>query len=81
MMAVDCLALMRTLGHDRFAVVGHDRGALVALRLALDHPEAVTRLAYLGTVPIGEALARVNAEFAIAYWHWFSTLSPMSLSG
>lgn len=47
-MAADCLALMRSLGHDRFAVVGHDRGGYVALRLALDHPEAVTRLAFLG---------------------------------
>ena len=75
-MAADCLALMRALGHDRFAVVGHDRGALVALRLALDHPEVVTRLAYLGTVPIGEALARANAEFATAYWHWFFYAQP-----
>jgi haloacetate dehalogenase len=51
-MAADCLALMRSLGHDQFAVVGHDRGSYVALRLALDHPEAVTRLAFLGLVPI-----------------------------
>jgi len=58
-MATDCLALMRALGHDQFAVVGHDRGSYVALRLALDHPEAATRLAFLGAVPIGEALARV----------------------
>jgi haloacetate dehalogenase len=70
-MAADCLALMRSLGHDQFAVVGHDRGGYVALRLALDHPEAVTRLAFLGLVPIGEALARVNARFAASWWHWF----------
>ena len=75
-MAMDCLALMRALGHDRFAVVGHDRGALVALRLALDHPEAVARLAYLGAVPIGEALARVNARFATKWWHWFFVAQP-----
>ncbi len=70
-MATDCLALMRSLGHDQFAVVGHDRGGYVALRLALDHPEAVTRLAFLGLVPIGEALARVSARFAVNWWHWF----------
>ncbi len=46
-MARDCIALMRSLGHDRFAVVGHDRGCYAALRLALEHPEAVTQLAVL----------------------------------
>ena len=75
-MAADCLALMRSLGHDQFAVVGHDRGSYVALRLALDHPEAVTRLAFLGLVPIGEALARVNARFAANWWHWFFYAQP-----
>jgi haloacetate dehalogenase len=70
-MARDCLALMRSLGHDRFAVVGHDRGAYVALRCALDHPASVTALAVLDAVPIGEALARADAKFASAWWHWF----------
>jgi haloacetate dehalogenase len=70
-MAGDCLALMAALGHRRFAVVGHDRGAYVALRAALDHPAAVTALAVLDAVPIGEALARCDARFAAAWWHWF----------
>jgi haloacetate dehalogenase len=70
-MAADCLALMRALGHDRFAVVGHDRGAYVALRTALDHPAAVTALVVLDAVPIGEALARCDARFAASWWHWF----------
>jgi haloacetate dehalogenase len=70
-MAGDCLALMAALGHDRFAVAGHDRGSYVALRLALDHPDAVTALAVLDSVPIGEALARCDARFAAAWWHWF----------
>ena len=70
-MAGDCLALMAALGHERFAVVGHDRGAYVALRTALDHPAAVTALAVLDAVPIGEALARADARFAAAWWHWF----------
>ena len=70
-MAADCLALMATLGHERFAVAGHDRGAYVALRTALDHPAAVTALAVLDAVPIGEALARCDARFAARWWHWF----------
>jgi haloacetate dehalogenase len=70
-MANDCVALMKALGHDRFAVVGHDRGALVALRLAMDHPATVTRLGYLGAVPVWEALARISVKFATDWWHWF----------
>jgi haloacetate dehalogenase len=70
-MARDCVELMRTLGHERFAVVGHDRGAYVALRTALDHPAAVDHLAILDAVPIGEALARCDADFAARWWHWF----------
>jgi len=46
---------MRDLGHERFAVVAHDRGSYVAMRLALDAPEVVTALAVLDCVPIGEA--------------------------
>jgi haloacetate dehalogenase len=70
-MAADCLALMRALGHERFTVAGHDRGAYVALRTALDHPAAVSALAVLDAVPIGEALARCDAHFAASWWHWF----------
>ena len=70
-MARDCAALMHVLGHERYAVVGHDRGAYVAQRLALDYPEVVTHLGFLGGVPIGEALARCDARFARAWWHWF----------
>jgi haloacetate dehalogenase len=70
-MARDSVALMRALGHERFAVVGHDRGAYVAFRTALDHPEAVRALAVLDAVPIAEALGRADAAFAEAWWHWF----------
>ncbi|WP_333777153.1 alpha/beta fold hydrolase [Streptomyces sp. IBSBF 3136] len=70
-MAGDCLAVMRRLGHDRFAVVGHDRGAYVATRLALDHPESVSALSVLDAVPIWEALQRCDATFAASWWHWF----------
>ncbi|GAA2214716.1 alpha/beta hydrolase [Nonomuraea monospora] len=70
-MARDMVALMRTLGHERFAVAGHDRGSYVAHRLAADHPGAVTRLVVMDGIPIGEALARADARFAAAWWHWF----------
>jgi haloacetate dehalogenase len=70
-MARDNVALMATLGFDRFAVVGHDRGAYVAHRLAADHIARVTHLAVLDAVPIGAALARCTAAFAQKWWHWF----------
>ena len=70
-MAADCLALMRALGHRRFCVAGHDRGLYVAQRLALDHPGAVARLCLLDGIPIGEALARCDAKFAASWYHWF----------
>jgi haloacetate dehalogenase len=70
-MARDAVALMRALGHERFTVVGHDRGAYAAFRTALDHPRSVRALAVLDAVPIAEALDRANAAFAEAWWHWF----------
>jgi haloacetate dehalogenase len=70
-MARDSVALMRALGHERFAVAGHDRGSYVAFRTAMDHPHAVTALAVLDSIPIGEALARADVRFASAWWHWF----------
>lgn len=75
-MAHDIVDLMGQLGHERFAVVGHDRGAYVALRIALDHPAVVTHLVVLDAVPIGEALARADATFATAWWHWFFFAQP-----
>jgi haloacetate dehalogenase len=70
-MAADCVALMDALGHSRFAVAGHDRGAYVAFRTALDHPERVERLVVMDAIPIGEALARCDVRFASSWWHWF----------
>ena len=70
-LARDCVALMRSLGHGRFAVAGHDRGSYVAARLALDSPDAVSAVVVMDSVPIGEALARADARFAAAWWHWF----------
>ena len=74
--AADLVTLMRHLGHETFAVAGHDRGCYVALRLALDHPGAVARLAVLDGIPISEALARADERFARSWWHWFFFGAP-----
>ena len=69
--ARDCVALMRHLGYQRFAVIGHERGSYTAFRTAMDHPETITHLGILDGVPILEALERCNAQFATKWWHWF----------
>ena len=75
-MAADQMAAMASLGFDQFAVAGHDRGGRVAHRMALDHPEVVTRLALLDIIPTRVAFARTDAEFARAYYHWFFLNQP-----
>jgi len=70
-MAGDCAELMSRLGHESFVVVGHDRGAYVATRLALDHAESVVGAVIMDGVPIVERLERCDAKFASAWWHWF----------
>jgi haloacetate dehalogenase len=70
-MAQDQVALMRKLGHSTFAVAGHDRGGRVAHRMALDHPEAITRLALLDIAPTATMYALTNKEFATRYFWWF----------
>jgi haloacetate dehalogenase len=70
-MAADVVAVLRMLGHQRFAVVGHDRGALVALRAALDHRDAVDRLVIMDGLPIVEHLERLNEDFVCTWWHWW----------
>jgi len=74
--AADVLAVMHALGHRQFALAGHDRGSYVAFRLALDHPEAVSRLALLDCIPISEHLSRITPEFAAKWWHWFFFAQP-----
>ena len=69
-LAADLVAAMAALGHERFDVVGHDRGGRVAYRMALDRPEVVTRLAVLDIVPTGEIWRRADHTFATGYWHW-----------
>jgi haloacetate dehalogenase len=74
-MVGDAVGLMRHFGFDRFDVVGHDRGARVGYRLALDQPSAVRRLTVMDVVPTGEVWARADARFALGYWHWGSSPS------
>jgi haloacetate dehalogenase len=78
-MARDQLEVMRALGFDRFAVVGHDRGARVALRMALDHPDAVTRLGVLDIVPTRTIYATVDRERATTVWRYFFLIQPFDL--
>ncbi len=70
-MAGDVARLMSELGHERFAVVGHDRGSYVAYRTALDHPERVSKLVVMDGVPVVEALERCDDKFAAEWWHWW----------
>lgn len=78
-MARDALAVMRSLGFDRFKVLAHDRGARVAHRLALDHPLAVERLALLDIAPTLAMYEQTSEAFARAYWHWFFLIQPAPL--
>jgi len=78
-MAADLVELMGGLGHDRFAVCGHDRGARVAHRLALDHPAALTRLALLDIAPTLDMYAATDMRFATLYYHWFHLIQPSPL--
>jgi haloacetate dehalogenase len=78
-MAADQIALMRSLGFDRFAVVGHDRGARVALRMALDHPGAVSRLGVLDIVPTRTIYATLDRARATTVWRYFFLIQPHDL--
>jgi haloacetate dehalogenase len=75
-MARELVEVMSALGHERFAVVGHDRGARVAYRLALDHPERVTRVAILNAVPTVEQFERMGAGPSLGFWPWFLLAQP-----
>ena len=70
-MASDLFELMAALGHSRFAIVGHDRGARVGYRMALDRPDGVDRLALLNIVPTLDQFERMGAGPSLGYWPWF----------
>src|SRR5688572_14274344 len=75
-MAADQVAVMRALGFGDFLVCGHDRGARVAHRMAVDHPDAVRKLAVLDIAPTLAMYENTNEAFARAYWHWFFLILP-----
>ncbi len=70
-MAKDVKDTMAALGYERFALVGHDRGARVAHRLAVDYPDAVKSLTVLDIVPTHTVFRDAGKDLAAAYWHWF----------
>ena len=78
-MALDQVEVMRELGFGSFAVAGHDRGGRVAHRMALDHPERVTKLAVLDIVPTYHVFVTADKNLATAYYHWFFLIQPYDL--
>jgi haloacetate dehalogenase len=69
-MAADMNAAMRHLGHERFAVMGHDRGGRVTYRLALDHPAAVTRVVLLDIITTLDLWATIDHSRMLRMYHW-----------
>src|SRR5882672_61576 len=78
-MAADIVALTRTLGHERFALAGHDRGALVAIRAGLDHPHAVTHLATLDVLPTLDMWDVMHGTSAAVGFHLYLMAQPPGL--
>jgi len=78
-MAQDVVAVMNNLGHKKFLVGAHDRGARVAHRLGLDHPDSVEAMVLLDIAPTREMYAETTSDFARAYWHWFFLIQPHPL--
>jgi haloacetate dehalogenase len=78
-MAKDMVDVMEKLGFPKFSVAGHDRGARVAYRLALDHPGRVDRVAVLDIVPTADAWTRADSRFALSFWPWSLLAQPEPL--
>jgi haloacetate dehalogenase len=75
-MALDMVEVMLALGFSRFDIAGHDRGARVTYRLALDHPEAVRRIATLDIIPTLAQFERLNRASARNAYHWYFLAQP-----
>ncbi|MCK0148694.1 alpha/beta hydrolase [Marivita sp. S6314] len=76
LMASDMAALMASLGHSAFHVVGHDRGGRAAHRMALDHPDAIKSLTVMDIVPTEHLLTHMTTDIARAYYHWLFLAQP-----
>ncbi len=78
-MAQDCVEVMQALGYSTFAVAGHDRGARVTHRLALDHPQRVQKACVMDIAPTYQMFQSTDQEFATSYYHWFFLIQPFPL--
>lgn len=78
-MSASLVELMHRLGHDRFAVVGHDRGARVAYRMALDHPQVVDSLTAIDIVPTIDEWESIDGPGSISTFHWPFLAQPGGL--
>lgn len=78
-MAADMIAVMEHLGYQRFAVAGHDRGARVTHRLALDYPERIERACVMDIAPTLHMFDHTDQAFATGYYHWFFLIQPDGL--
>ena len=79
-MAADVVALVRALGHERFALAGHDRGALVGIRAGLDHPDSVTRLAVLDVLPVPEMWEALRGVQGAVGFHLYLMAQPPGIA-
>lgn len=78
-MAADLVEVMHTMGLDRFYVAGHDRGARVGHRMALDYPHQILKLSVLDIIPTRHVFQNINQLSAAAYYHWFFLIQPDGL--
>lgn len=78
-MARMMVELMRQLGHERFLLAGHDRGGRVSYRMALDHPDAVEKLAVLDILPTSDYWDRLDRSFGLKIYHWMFLAQPAPL--
>ena len=75
-MAADGVAVMSSLGFEKFDIISHDRGARVAAKLAVDYPDKVGKLMLLDIAPTLAMFEQTDQDFATAYWHWFFLIQP-----
>lgn len=78
-MAQDCVSVMAKLGHEKFYICAHDRGARVAHKLCVNHPEKVMKAIFLDIAPTLAMYDQTDFAFAKAYWHWFFLIQPPPL--
>ncbi len=78
-MARDMVTVMEKLGFTRFAIAGHDRGGRVAARLALDHPERVSRIAVIDVLMVADVWERTDAKCMVGFWPWSLLAQPEPL--